>query len=60
MFTKTKGNMNIEEKSRRDLIERYKRLERKDSHQKGVVLSKSKYAVSKQVKDFLRNNPHDQ
>ena len=49
--------MDIEEKSRRDLIERYKRLERKESQMKGT-LAHSKQAVSKQVKDFLRT-PHN-
>lgn len=41
--------MDIEEKSRRDLIERYKRLERKDSQLKGggSYASKSKHAVAK-------------
>lgn len=52
--------MDIEEKSRRDLIERFKRLERKDNAIKGGSSGKSKHAVSKQVKDFLRTNPQKQ
>ena len=57
--------MDIEEKSRRDLIERYKRLERKESQIKGaaaravpgkvsIVPNHAKNAVAQQVKDFLR------
>ena len=45
--------MDIEEKSKRDLMERYKRLEKKDSQQRGA-LAPSKNAVSQKVKDFLR------
>ena len=45
--------MDIEEKSRRDLIERYKRLEKKDNQLKGAI-AQSKHAVSKEVKDFIR------
>jgi len=45
--------MDIEEKSRRDLIERYKRLEKKDGQLRGT-LAQSKHTVSRQVKDYLR------
>ena len=52
--------MNIEEKSRRDLIERYKRLERKDKNQKGCAQPQSKYAVSKEIKNFLQTSGSQQ
>lgn len=45
--------MDIEEKSRRDLIERYKRCERKDNHLKGAT-APSKHALPKAVKDYLK------
>ena len=48
--------MDIEEKSRRDLIERYKRLEKKDNQLNGA-LAQSKHAISKEVKHFLKTQP---
>lgn len=44
--------MDIEEKSRKDLIERYKRLERKDSK-----LAQAKFGAAKDVKHFLKTQP---
>lgn len=51
--------MDIEEKSRRDLIERFKRLEKKDNQLKGAI-SQSKHAISKEVKDFLKTTKNQQ
>ena len=51
--------MDIEEKCRRDLIERYKRLEKKDNQLKGAI-AQSKYAISKEVKSFLKNDKQQQ
>ena len=50
--------MDIEEKCRRDLIERYKRLERKDNQMRGA-LAQSKHAISKEVKNFLKRTSVD-
>ena len=51
--------MDIEEKSRRDLIERYKRCERKDNHLKGAM-AQSKHALPKAVKDYLKTPQNQQ